>query len=307
MIPKYVEGLKSGGLDPLADARIVTDQRASLLVDGARGFGQIVAEQAMDWAIDRARSQPLQLLSLRNAYHIGRIGDWAEMAAAAGFISIHYVNVLSANALVAPFGGSAARFSTNPYCTAIPAGPDQPAFLLDMATSQIAHGKARVAHLSGNTVPEGALIDADGRPTRDPAVLFQDPKGALSTFGAHKGFGLAMLGDLLGGALGGGQTAGADRIEEGVIVNNMLAILIDPDIFGGADAFFEEMRGYLDWVRSSPPAPGRDAVLIPGEPERLARAERNANGIPVDPGTWAQLEETAELAGLGRNALSGPL
>ncbi|MEX0339395.1 MAG: malate/lactate/ureidoglycolate dehydrogenase [Arenibacterium sp.] len=301
MVPKYVEGLRSGGLDPDADAVIHQDHAQALLVDGARGFGQIVGAQAMEWAIERALKSKLHLLSLRNAFHIARIGDWAEMAASAGLISIHYVNVISASALVAPFGGSAARFSTNPYCTGIPAGPDQPMFLLDMATSQIAHGKARVAHLSGKQTPPGALIDADGRLTQDPAVLFEEPMGALTTFGEHKGFGLAMLGDLLGGALSGGMAAGVDRAEEGAIINNMTVILIDPDIFGAADAFYEEMRSYLDWVKSSPPAPERDAVLIPGDPERIARQARSANGIVVDPGTVAQLQETADLVGLQRS------
>ena len=298
MVPKYVEGLQSGGLIPKSDAQIVQDHGQALLVDGARGFGQIVAEQAMNWAIERAKTNKLHLMSLRNSFHIGRIGDWAEMAAEAGLISIHYVNVISENALVAPFGGSAARFSTNPYCTGIPAGPNQPMFLLDVATSQIAHGKARVAYLSGNETPPGALIDAKGNLTQDPAVLFEEPKGALTAFGEHKGFGLAMLGDLLGGALGGGMAAGADRTEEGAIINNMSVILIDPDIFGGADAFFEEMRRYLGWVKSSPAAPGRDAVLIPGDPERRARSDRGENGIEVDDGTLAQLQETAQLVGL---------
>ena len=103
-------------------------------------------------------------MSLRDSFHIGRIGDWAEMAARAGFISIHYVNVLSPNSLVAPFGGSDARFTTNPYCTAIPKSPNNPMMVLDMATSTIAQGKARVAHLAGKEVPDNCLIDADGNP-----------------------------------------------------------------------------------------------------------------------------------------------
>lgn len=301
MVPKYVEGLLTENLNPNADAEIIEDRGPFLLVDGHQGFGQIIAEQAMTFAIERARESHFALLSLRNSFHIGRIGDWAEMAAEAGFISIHYVNVLSTNALVAPFGGSAARFSTNPYCTAVPAGPGRAPFLLDMATSNIAHGKARVAHLSGKTVPEGSLIDHQGRPTQDPGVLFEDPKGALSPFGAHKGFGLAMLGDILGGSFSGGKSPRPDRTKEGVIINNMMAILVDPDVFGGADAFFEDMAGYEEWIKSSPSAPESDGVLIPGEPERRARAERSAHGVDVDPGTWAQLQETAELVGLTKD------
>ena len=298
MIPRYVEGIRINELDPAASAEIVQDHGPFMLIDGKRGFGQIIAEQAMEHAIDRARDQKFALMSLRNSFHIGRVGDWGEMAASAGFISIHYVNVLSPSAHVAPFGGSDARFSTNPYCTAIPATANTPMTVLDMATSNIAHGKARVAYLSGKQAPENSLIDATGAPTTNPAVLFEEPLGALSTFGLHKGFGLAMLGDLLGGSLSGGGAFLPDRIKEGRIINNMLTILIDPDVFGGADAFFSDVDAYTNWVKASPPAPGVDGVMVPGDPERLATEQRERDGIPLDTGTWAQLVETATSVGM---------
>lgn len=298
MVPKYVEGIRANELRPDASAELIRDKGPFLLVDGHRGFGQVVAEQAMQMAIERARDHHLALLSLRNAYHIGRIGDWGEMAAEAGFISIHFVNVLSPNALVAPFGGSDARFSTNPYCTAIPAHGDTPMMVLDMASSTIAHGKARVAYLSGKMVPDGALIDARGNATNDPAVLFEDPVGALTTFGGHKGFGLALLADILGGSFGGGGAYLPERVAPGRIINNMMAILIDPDVFGGADGFYADVAAYTAWVKASPPAPGVEAVMVPGDPERKARAERGASGIPVDSGTWAQLLDTARSVGM---------
>ena len=304
MIPRYVEGIRINELDAGANAGIVQDNGAFILVDGRRGFGQIVAEQAMDHVIGRARRHKFALMSLRNSFHIGRVGDWAEMAASAGFISIHFVNVLSPSAHVAPFGGSDARFSTNPYCTAIPATENTPMTVLDMATSNIAHGKARVAYLSGKQAPENSLIDATGTPTTDPAVLFDDPLGALTTFGAHKGFGLAMLGDLLGGSLSGGGAFLPDRIRDGRIINNMLAILIDPDLFGGAGAFFDDVDAYTSWVKASPPAPGVATVMVPGDPERAARAQREKDGIPLDDGTWDQLVETARSVGLSDDAVA---
>ena len=306
MIPRYVEGIRLGELDPKAHARIVQDKGAALLVDGARGFGQIVGEEAMTMAIERARQNGLALLALRNAFHIGRIGDWGEMAAGAGFVSTHYVNVHSPTPHVAPFGGSDARFSTNPYCAAIPAGPDHPMVLLDMATSTIAHGKARVAHLSGKPAPEGALIDNEGRATRDPGVLFSDtdPLGALTAFGAHKGSGLALLCDMLAGSFTGGGAFLPERTTPGKIVNNMLAILIDPNLFGGAEAFHADIAAYSDWVTASPAAPDSDGPMLPGTPETRARAAREAEGIPIDAGTWAQLCETAAPLGLYAAALA---
>lgn len=305
MLPKYVEGINAGQLHPDANAKITQDKGPFLLVDGQQGFGQVVAEQAMELAIERAKTQHFALMSLRDSFHIGRIGDWAEMAARAGFISIHYVNVLSDNSLVAPFGGSDARFTTNPYCTAIPETPQNPMMVLDMATSTIAHGKARVAHLAGEDVPDNCLIDAEGNPTNNPAVMFEDPKGALTTMGLHKGFGLALLCDILGGSLSGGGSYLPERVAPSRIINNMLAILIDPNVFGGADAFYEDIDKYTDWVKASPPAPGVDEVMFPGDPERKAHAVRMANGIPIDAGTWRELQETAISVGMTPDDISG--
>lgn len=294
MIPAYVEGILAGQLVPDAEARIVEDKGPFLLVDGGQGFGHVIAEQAMGMAIERAKASHFAVLSLRNSFHLGRLGDWGAMAAEAGFICILYANVQSSRPLVAPFGGSDARFVTNPYCTAIPATDKHPMFLLDMATSTIAMGKARVADLSGKQVPEGSVIDPEGNPTTDPSVMFSDPAGSLTTFGQHKGFGLALLGDILGGSFSGGGAYVPERAVPARIVNNMMAILIDPNVFGSAQDFGADVDSYTDWVKASPPAPGFDAVQLPGDPERASASDRQENGIPVDPGTIAQLLEAAQ-------------
>ncbi len=298
MIPAYVEGILAGQLIPDAAAKLVQDKGPFLLMDGGFGFGHIVAEQAMQTAIERAKTQHLAVLSLRNSFHLGRLGDWGAMAAEAGFICILYANVQASRPIVAPFGGSDSRFVTNPYCTAIPATDKHPMFLLDMATSTIAMGKARVADLSGKQVPEGAVIDAQGNPTTDPSVMFNDPAGSLTTFGQHKGFGLALLGDILGGSFSGGGAYLPEREVDANITNNMMAILIDPNVFGTAEAFGIDVDKYTDWVKASPPAPGFDAVQMPGDPERRSAKDRTANGIFVDPGTLEQLKEAARNAGV---------
>jgi len=159
-------------------------------------------------------------------------------------------------------------------------------------------GKARVANLSGKTVPEGSVIDAQGNPTNDPSVMFDEPTGALTTFGQHKGFGLALLGDILGGSFSGGGAYLPEREVTSRILNNMMAILIDPDVFGAAEAFGMDVDKYTDWVKSSPPAPGVEAVQLPGDPERRSAADRQANGIFVDPGTLAQLAQAAQSVGV---------
>lgn len=303
MIPAYVEGIQAGQLIPDAKIEVLQDKGPFLLIDGRQGFGHIVAEEAMELAIDRAKVSHFAVLSLRNSFHLGRLGDWGAMAAEAGFICIIYANVQSSRPLVAPFGGSDARFVTNPYCTAIPATERYPMFLLDMATSTIAMGKARVAHLSGAQVAKGCLIDARGNPTTDPSVMFEESGGSLTTFGRHKGFGLALLGDILGGSFSGGGAYLPEREVTSRIINNMMAILIDPNVFGLADQFGSDMDHYVDWVKASPPAPGTDAVQMPGDPERRSAEDRQANGIPLDAGTAAQLLETAIIAGVPQSEI----
>ncbi|MCR9135972.1 MAG: malate/lactate/ureidoglycolate dehydrogenase [Alphaproteobacteria bacterium] len=298
MLPAYVNGIKAGQLIPDASAEIIQEKGPFLLVDGHQGFGQVIARQATQWAIERVRQKHIAVLSLRNSFHLGRLADWGIMAAEAGFISIQFANVLSPNSLVAPHGGRESRFTTNPYCTVVPATDRHPLFVLDMATSTIAQGKARVAYLKGGEVPDGSLIDHDGNPTNDPKVIFDEPLGAMRTMGLHKGYGLSLICDLLGGAFSGGGAYLPERVIDARIINNMMMILIDPDVFGSAEAFFGDVDNYTDWVKSAAPAPGFESVMFPGDPERKTRLERSSNGIPIDDGSWQQLLETAGSVGL---------
>jgi len=300
MLPAYMAGVQDDELRPGAAAAVEQDRGPFLLIDGNKGFGQVIARQAMELGIARASELGVAVVGLKNSYHIGRVGAWGEMCAEAGFISIHYVNAHSPNSLVAPFGGSDSRFTTNPYCTALPATAGNPPILLDMATSKVAMGKVRVAFNKGVEVPAESLIDHDGNPTNDPAVMFQEPKGALRSMGLHKGYGLAVICDILAGAFTGGGTFGPERVAPSRIVNNMLTVIIDPDAFGQRAAFEAEIDKFTAWVKASPPAPGVEQVMVPGDPERNSKAERLANGVPVDARTWEELLETADMVGLGR-------
>ena len=150
-----------------------------LVYDGQRGYGQVVARNATNIAIDTAREQGVAVLALRNSYHVGRIGAYGEQCAAKGMVSVHFVNATGHQPRVAPFGGRDARLPTNPFCVAIPASDRHRSVVLDMATSRIAQGKVRVARNSGLQVPEGCLLDSKGEPTTEPAVMFDSPPGAL--------------------------------------------------------------------------------------------------------------------------------
>jgi hydroxycarboxylate dehydrogenase B len=244
------------------------------------------------------------LLAIRNSFHLGRIGHWAEQCARGGFASIHFVNVIDHAPLQAPYGGAEARFSTNPFCAALP-GEDGPAVLLDMATSKIAIGKARVARNRGVPVPEDSLLDAAGRPTRDPAVMFEEPRGALIPMGEHKGSGLAIVCELLAGALTGGWTTQPAHPQAGGIINNMLSVSIDPDVFGDRRKLLEEIGALITYVKSARPRTGFEEVLVPGEPERRRRAERLAHGIDMDERTWAEILGAAQMLGIADQQIDG--
>jgi len=165
------------------------------------------APEAMEAAIERCASTGVTLMTLRSAHHVGRVGTYGEQSLDAGFVSIHFVNVQDHPPLMAPFRGSDARFGTNPICVAIPGTECTEPILLDMATSKIALGKARVAMNKGQALPDGELIDHRGKPTDDPRVMFaESERGALLPIGAHKGYGLALACELLAGVLSGGGT-----------------------------------------------------------------------------------------------------
>jgi uncharacterized oxidoreductase len=247
----------------------------------------------MEIAIDRAREHGVAVTALRNSHHIGRVGAWGEMCAEAGLVSMHYVNAFGHEPIVAPFRGAQPRFATNPYCCALPATASRPMMVLDMATSKVALGKVRVAMNKGEQMAPDTLIDPHGRPTTDPNVMYADPIGALLPIGAHKGYGLALVCEMLGGALTGGGTARPGFPRNSNIVNNMLSLVIDPGRLAGEAAFKAEAEAMLDYVTDARPADTELPVLVPGDPERASRAERRAGGIPVDDTTWGEIVEVA--------------
>jgi uncharacterized oxidoreductase len=300
MVPRYVDAVLEGGLKPNTSVKVQLDAGALLTVDGQRGYGQIVGAQAMGLAIARARQLGSCVMALGNAHHLGRIGHFAEMAVAQGLVSIHFVNVLS-RPVVAAYHGGDGRFGTNPCCIGVPLAGREP-FVLDFATSRVAQGKMRVAYNEGKRAEPGTLIDEDGRPTTDPGVVVVPQSrggfGALLPFGEHKGSGLAIACELLGGALTGAGTWHRPADHARSVYNGMFTIVVDPQKLGTADAFAREALAFVDWLRQSPPAPDSDGVKLAGEPERAARILRTRDGIRVDATTWAEINAAAAKVGL---------
>ncbi|MGJ7508122.1 malate/lactate/ureidoglycolate dehydrogenase [Variovorax sp. GT1P44] len=300
MVPRYVDAVAEGGLKPNSGIKINLDAGAMLALDGQRGYGQIVGVQAMELGIARAKAQGSCIMSLANAHHLGRIGHFAEMATAQGLVAMHFVNVLS-RPVVAPWGGGDGRFGTNPCCIGVPLAGAEP-FILDFATSRVAQGKMRVAYNKGERVAPGHLIDEHGAPTDDPGVVVVPQSnglfGALMTFGEHKGYGMAVACELLGGALTGGGTWHRPADTARTVLNGMLVVLIDPVKLGTEASFAQEASAFIEWLRQSPPGAGFDAVQIAGEPERKARATREREGIWLDDATWSEIVEAGRKVGV---------
>jgi uncharacterized oxidoreductase len=305
MLPRYANAYLEGGLKPNAHVDVKLDAGPLLALDGRAGFGQVIGHEAITLGIERATANGSCIVALANSHHLGRIGAWAELAVAAGLVSIHFVNVIS-RPIVAPFGGADARFGTNPFAVGIPVEGREPV-ILDMATSVIAQGKTRVAHNKGEQLAPGLLIDNRGEPTSDPGYAVIEPFGALLTFGEHKGFGLALVCELLGGALAGGLALHDPGGARQRVLNGMLTILIDPARLAADDGgqFGQETRAFLDWVAASPPVAGTERVLIAGEPERVARLRRSRDGIPIDLTTWNELLDAARKLGRDPAVIDG--
>jgi len=207
--------------------------------------------------------------------------------------------------VVAPWHGGDGRYGTNPCCIGIPVGVGdntQEPFVLDFATSRVAQGKMRVAHNEGKQVAPGTLIDEQGRPTNNPGVVVVPQSnggyGALMPFGEHKGFGLAVACELLGGALSGGGTWHREADNKRAVYNGMLSIIIDPKALGTQMSFAQETMAFIDWLRKSPATEGSDGVKLAGEPERAARVARQKNGIVVDDATWQEIKDAGAKVGL---------
>ncbi|HEY7609529.1 MAG TPA: malate/lactate/ureidoglycolate dehydrogenase [Alphaproteobacteria bacterium] len=302
MIPMYVRHIKEGKLKLNRHLKVIRDDGPFLVGDGQMGHGQVMAMELTDLAIARAKRQGIAVAGLILSHHIGRVGTYGERCAEAGLVSLHFVNVAGHRALVAPFRGSDPRFNTNPICLTLPATGANPPTILDFATSKIALGKVRVARNKGQKVAKGTLIDAMGKPTTDPNVMFVEPPaktGAVVTFGEHKGYGLALFAEIFGAALVGGLTIAPHHPRTHGVVNNMLEIVIDPARLSDMQQLKAEIDAVVAYFKASPPSDPAAPVLVPGDPERINRAARLAKGIPIDATTWGELKAAADTVGLG--------
>ena len=291
---QYSDALRDGRCIPGAPFKVVKETAGVLVVDGGKGLGQVQAHRLLSRLIPRAQALGLAAGTLMRAGHIGRLGEYAEVAAAEKMALIATVNNHGFGRGVAPPGGKEARIGTNPMCIGVPTTGDP--VVLDIGTSVVAEGKVRVLFNKGLPAPEGWLLDPEGRPTTDSSVLYKEPRGSLLPLGApsqaYKGFGIGLLLDMLVGGLSGApcSTPGLPNLSS----NAVLFLVLDISQFAGTEHFLREVTGLAGNIRTTPKAEGASEILLPGDPERRMKAARLQAGIEIDDGTWGQLETLAK-------------
>jgi uncharacterized oxidoreductase len=301
-IPYYVDQIAKGEIKPDVELTILDESPAKVVADGNWGFGQVQAERLTHKLIEKARASGAAVGTMKQSSHIGRLGEYAEMCTAEGMVAIMMVNSHGAARRVAPPGGTAPRLGTNPLAIAAPYG-DEP-MVLDFSTSATAEGKVRVKKIAGQPVPEGWLLDCNGKPTTDPQTLYATPPGTILPMGGsqtYKGFGLGLLIEIFTGALSGGRVARETPINQ--LGNCVFMLVIDPEHFGGAHHFAEETNGLADFVKQCPRAEGCEEILLPGDPERRLMAKNSEQGIALDAENWGALTKLAGKLGVAAPAV----
>jgi len=296
-IPFYLEATRKGDVVAGAPFSILKESASVLAADGHWGFGQTQARRLTQRLIEKARSGGAVIGTLIHSGHVGRLGEYCELAAAAGLVSFVMVNTHGHARRVAPPGGKAPRLGTNPLAFGAPA-PGGPV-VLDFGTSATAEGKVRVKRIAGELCPEGWLLDAEGHATRDPNSLYANPPGSIRPMGgdqAYKGFGLGLMVEILAGAISGGVCIRETPINPNG--NCLFMLLVDPAAVGGAEHFAGEVAGLVEFVRQCPRIDPAQEILLPGDPERRTLAERLEHGIPLDAGNWQELVRLAERVGV---------
>ena len=284
-IPAYLQQISDGGIMAAAEPETVKETANTVLFDGNNGFGHYTARKAMNLAIEQAKGADLCCVSLVRTGHIGRVGEYAEAAARAGCIGIITVGGgYKGRGSTVPFGGASGALGTNPIAVGVPTGDDAP-FIIDFAASMVAEGKIQVARSKDVDLPEGCIVDKHSNPSVKYADYYDG--GFLLPFGRHKGYAISVLIGLLGGLSG-------DFNAEQSAMHGIFMQAINVNAFTPLEAYQRGVRAFLDGIKATPPAPGFDEVLVPGDLESRSRAEYLAHGIELPDIIYRQIQEWAD-------------
>lgn len=290
LLPYYIAQWKTGAVDVRTRGRIGVEAGASMTFDGENAIGQLVAATCCDHASRLADQFGVGLVTARESNHFGAAAYWAERISAQRRIAIVLCN---ASSLVPPWQGREGRLGTNPICMAVPGG-EEPAWLLDMATTTVAANKIfKAFNNHAPTIPVGWAMDKDGVPTTNTIDAYH---GLLMPLGGYKGSGLAVLVEILCAVLSGSAIStemGGLRFPDRPVRVGQFYLAIDVPRLMPLDEFGSRMDKLIRVLKSSAPAKGYDEVLVANDPERRMQDERTRTGIPIDPGTWERLGKSA--------------
>ncbi len=296
-IIQYVRQIKEGVIIPAAKPEIVNQSSVIAQVDGHYGFGQVAARFSMELAIDKAKAQGLACVTVRHLRHLGRLGAYGEMAAKAGCAAIIYCATGGQAISQAPFGGTRRKLATNPIMMAFPSEEEGP-ILSDFATCAAAEGKIRVHRARGQKLPDGWLLDKEGRPSNDPNDYYAG--GAILPVGGsvgHKGYCLAFMTDMFGSLLS--RDGFPPKPGDQQLSNGSLILVLDIKRFAPMETVKSEVSMMVDYVKETPLAPGVDQILYPGEKEAKSRKERSKKGVEIEDDTWNQAMALVKEYNLG--------
>lgn len=297
ILPHYARMLESQEVKPDGRAQPMADHDTWLSFDGEMGLGQHVGKTVIEQGIKRAKEKGQCVVTLKQSHHLGRLGHYGEMVADEGLILLSFTNVVGRPPTVAPYHGAEARLTTNPLCFAGPMANGRPHFVVDFATSSMAANRARVLASKGLQAPPNSLIDGEGHPTNDPAALFANPPGALLPFGAHKGYSLGLVAELLAGILSGGGTIQPAHYRGKAVRNNMFALIISPEFAGEKQWQIDEMGAFTEYLLACRPIDPKEPVQYPGQYEASNRSN-NMDSIDVTASARQELSELGARVGV---------
>jgi LDH2 family malate/lactate/ureidoglycolate dehydrogenase len=293
-LPAYVHKIQAGMLKPDTPWTCLRETPTTALYDAGMGLGPVAGLWGMKEAVKRAEQYGISAVGVRNASHFGIAAYYALQAVEAGMIG---VSISNAAASMAPWGGVQAQLGTNPVCVAIPTQDEVP-LVLDMAASVVARGKIRLAQREGQLIPQGWALDAKGQPTIDPQAAIE---GTLLPIGGPKGYGIALVNDILAGILTGSPSGVEVRSIHDLEHSSPVGFFFQAlkiEAFSSPHEFFDRLGVQLTAIRNSPRARDVERIYIPGEIEWECERDRRQNGIPIGSATLKTLHELAEELGV---------
>lgn len=285
-VPRYVDEIRAGQLNVRPNIRVVSDRGGQVVMDADNGFGHLAALRANEVAVERGKQHGMAGVALRRSTHCGALAYYPIRAIRHGLIGFATTN---AGLNMTPTGGTKKLLGNNPFAVAVPTNRDWP-MVLDMATSVVAGGKLDVARSKGQSIPLGWARDAAGDPTTDPAAARE---GSLEPLGGPKGYGMAVMLDVLAGVLSGGRFGG--MLGEGRFAQFFLTIEVER--FLPLEAFRARMDELIDQIQNSPRAPGTERIYVAGEIEHGLQVQRLREGIPIEASVLAELERVERELG----------